>query len=75
VAIVQEETAFVPQNNCRRYKFDDEADLRLLKCVLPHDARLAERGQTTALFVDISASFNTTGASVSSKTLRDRLKG
>jgi hypothetical protein len=74
VATVQEETALAPQNTSRHYNFDDEADLRLPKCVLPHGARLAERGQTTALFVDVAASFNTTGTSESSKTLWDRYK-
>jgi hypothetical protein len=74
MATVQEEASSVPQNNGRRYKFDEEADLRLLKCVSLHGAHLAERGQTTAWFVDVAASFNAMGTSVSSKTLWDRYK-
>jgi hypothetical protein len=74
MATVQEEAAPVPQNNGRRYKFDEEADLGLLKCVSLHGANLAERGKTTALFVDVATSFNTMGTCVSSKTLWDRYK-
>jgi hypothetical protein len=73
MATVQEETP-VPQNNGRRYKYDEKADLRLLKCVSLHGAHLAGRGQTTSFFVDFAASFNTMGTSVSSKTLWDRYK-
>jgi hypothetical protein len=38
---VQEEASPVPQNNGRLYKFDEEADPRLLKCVSLHGAHLA----------------------------------
>jgi hypothetical protein len=38
----------------RCYKFAEEADLRLLKFVSLHGAHLAERGQKTALFVDVA---------------------
>ena len=55
MATVQEEAVPVPRNNGLRYKFDEEADLRLLKCVSLHGAHIAERGQTTALFVDVAA--------------------
>jgi hypothetical protein len=74
MATVQEEAAPEPQNNGRRYKFDEEADLGLLKFISLHGAHLAERGLTTALFVDVDASFNTLGTSVSSKALWDRYK-
>jgi hypothetical protein len=74
MATVQEKASSVPQNNGRRYKFDEEADLLLLKCVSLHGAHLCERGQTTALFVDVAASFNPMGSSMSSKNLWDRYK-
>jgi hypothetical protein len=61
MATVQEEASPLPQNSGRRYKLDEEADLRQLKCVSLHGAHLDERGQTTALFVDVAASLNTVG--------------
>jgi hypothetical protein len=55
----------VEKSNKRRFRFTDDLDVLLLKCVMLHGAHIASRGSAVSWFEAVASSFNGKNAQLS----------